>query len=342
MDGDLYFVCWDKDLIPGADFPPLDYARIEGTAVPAGASAPLETRSGVVTITEIADFFVDYIKNDNLGQIANAHVVFADLSSQGAACSECVQLAKLHSTAVDFAKTGVPAVIPRSLFTSKIPSFIHNDKKTTYESEKVLGHIDRLCNAQRLHRYPRKEQTGPLLHQPDLVVDKSLLYPGFEAFVQEAEYLLVDYNAELWKIMQTHLVKDEMEALSGCVSKQGSHKFSGKGREDALQRLKRAVQTLRSSFRDLFWEEWASDLTALLPLAPPLRYTYLTEAVLQAVGVCVLQKASAWYYVTYMQSTDHHYSYQPLISFPFVIFDVLGQVKKNHTAAKAALPKGAL
>ena len=51
--------------------------------------------------------------NDNLGMIANAHLVYADLSLAGAKCSECLQLAELHSMAVDFAKSGVPAVMPR-------------------------------------------------------------------------------------------------------------------------------------------------------------------------------------------------------------------------------------
>lgn len=59
------------------------------------------------------DFFLNYIRNDNLGVIANAHLVFADLSEDGARCKECLQLAALHSKAVDFPKTGVPAEVPK-------------------------------------------------------------------------------------------------------------------------------------------------------------------------------------------------------------------------------------
>lgn len=51
--------------------------------------------------------------NDNLGMIANAHIAWADQSTEGARSSECIQLAELHSTAVDFCKSGVPAEFPR-------------------------------------------------------------------------------------------------------------------------------------------------------------------------------------------------------------------------------------
>lgn len=41
--------------------------------------------------------------------IANAHLAWADKSPIGARCEECFKLAELHSTAVDFCKSGVPA-----------------------------------------------------------------------------------------------------------------------------------------------------------------------------------------------------------------------------------------
>ena len=57
-----------------------------------------------VTVEHIKDFFVNHAINYNLGQIANAWLVHADL--QGAGCAPCLALAQLHSRAVDFSKTG--------------------------------------------------------------------------------------------------------------------------------------------------------------------------------------------------------------------------------------------
>jgi RNA-dependent RNA polymerase len=57
-----------------------------------------------VTVEHITDFFVKHAINNNLGQIANAWLIHADM--KGAGCQECLDLAQLHSRAVDFPKTG--------------------------------------------------------------------------------------------------------------------------------------------------------------------------------------------------------------------------------------------
>lgn len=53
-----------------------------------------------VQISDIHDFFVEYIENDNLGLIANAHLVRADQSDDGVSDPMCMKLAQLHSHAV--------------------------------------------------------------------------------------------------------------------------------------------------------------------------------------------------------------------------------------------------
>jgi len=64
---------------------------------------------------EVEEYFTNYIVNESLGIIANAHVVFADKEFLRAESLPCIQLAKLFSVAVDFPKTGVPAQIPHEL-----------------------------------------------------------------------------------------------------------------------------------------------------------------------------------------------------------------------------------
>lgn len=49
---------------------------------------------------------VDYMKGDNLGLIATSHKIHADLSVKGVLSQKCIELAQLHSIAVDFPKTG--------------------------------------------------------------------------------------------------------------------------------------------------------------------------------------------------------------------------------------------
>jgi RNA-dependent RNA polymerase len=56
--------------------------------------------------------------NDKLGTVANSFKVWAD--KVGPHAPECLQLAKLHSDAVDFAKSGVPVRIPKESVRFKI------------------------------------------------------------------------------------------------------------------------------------------------------------------------------------------------------------------------------
>jgi RNA-dependent RNA polymerase len=52
--------------------------------------------------------------------------------------SPCIELAKLFSIAVDFPKTGVPAVIPHNLHVKEYPDFMEKPDKPTYESYNVI------------------------------------------------------------------------------------------------------------------------------------------------------------------------------------------------------------
>ncbi|PHH87352.1 hypothetical protein CDD83_8988 [Cordyceps sp. RAO-2017] len=127
LDGDDYFVIWDPNLIPREwNYSPMEY------------SAPKPKKiSRDVNIDDVRDFFVEYMKSDVLGQIAHAHVAYAD--SQGPKSQRCVQLAGLHSEAVDFPKTGKPAEIGSKLQPERWPHFM--EKRRWYESKRALGVI---------------------------------------------------------------------------------------------------------------------------------------------------------------------------------------------------------
>jgi len=96
LDGDLYNIIYDCNLIP------------ENTEKPASYSAARPMDIGrAVTVDDMTRFFVDFMQNDQLGRIATLHQVLAD-DDLGTRSADCLELASLHSTAVDFSKTGVP------------------------------------------------------------------------------------------------------------------------------------------------------------------------------------------------------------------------------------------
>jgi hypothetical protein len=97
LDGDIYNIIWDEEAIPERYFDPADYPRV--------TPQPLDRQ---VNSQDIADFFIDFMRTDILGMIATRHVILADYHPEGTTHPDCIELAELHSTAVDFSKTGIP------------------------------------------------------------------------------------------------------------------------------------------------------------------------------------------------------------------------------------------
>jgi hypothetical protein len=97
LDGDLYNIIWDPEAAPERVFAPADYPRVD----------PVDIKREV-SKNDMAEFFVDFMQSDRLGVIATKHMILADQMELGTSHSDCKKLAELHSTAVDFSKTGVP------------------------------------------------------------------------------------------------------------------------------------------------------------------------------------------------------------------------------------------
>ncbi|KAL8770253.1 MAG: hypothetical protein Q9194_005219 [Teloschistes cf. exilis] len=97
LDGDLYNIIYDDSLMPTKTTEPADYPTV--TPIDIGRE---------VARSDITDFFVQFMETDQLGRIATLHQTLADRSPDGVFNPECILLAEMHSTAVDFSKTGIP------------------------------------------------------------------------------------------------------------------------------------------------------------------------------------------------------------------------------------------
>ena len=73
LDGDKYFVTWyEKLLPPKGNVDPMDFTSPEKKVL----LRPVE-------VSDMIQFVAEYIKNDQLGIIANAHLVHADHEKEG-------------------------------------------------------------------------------------------------------------------------------------------------------------------------------------------------------------------------------------------------------------------
>lgn len=97
LDGDLFNIIYDQRIQLRRIATPADYPRVPGVVL-----------DRPVTIDDIQDFFITFMQQDQLGRIATTHKVLADCRPEGTFNTECLTLAQLHSTAVDFSKTGTP------------------------------------------------------------------------------------------------------------------------------------------------------------------------------------------------------------------------------------------
>jgi RNA-dependent RNA polymerase len=148
LDGDIYFVIWNKTLIPNRAAPPLNYTPPD---------PPSEVPGGVVTVDHIVESFLNYMQNDQLGRIANGHLAVADSQAELASHTICEDLVMLHSTAVDFPKTGVPVSaqkVTELLKGVEYPEYMHGTRK----SETVIGDISKSAKQKSVEEAKRAEE----------------------------------------------------------------------------------------------------------------------------------------------------------------------------------------
>lgn len=107
LDGDLFNIIYDDRFRLRKLAKPADYPRVPGTIL-----------DRPVTIEDIKDFFITFMRQDQLGRIATTHKILADREAMGTFDPKCLTLAELHSTAVDFSKTGTPVGL--SCYVNKI------------------------------------------------------------------------------------------------------------------------------------------------------------------------------------------------------------------------------
>ncbi|KAF3432100.1 hypothetical protein FNV43_RR26839 [Rhamnella rubrinervis] len=302
LDGDMYFVCWDSDLIPSQQFNPMDYTP-----------APIKELNRKVTMKEVVEYFTDYILSDNLGIIANAHTVFADKDPKKAMSDSCLELAKLFSIAVDSPKTGVPAKLPGRLRIKEYPDFMEKPDKPTYESKSVIGKLFRQVKGVEVYQHSIRTIRSFTLEVAEKYYDRDMEVDGFKDHIEDAISYKTEYDYELGNLMDYYGIKTEAELLCGKVI--SASKYFDRKRNS--RSLKHAVESLREKVRT-----WFNDGDK--ECGPTDNST---------IDHGVRAKASAWYHVTYHprfwgfynegMNRDH------FLSFPWCVHDKIIMIKSS-------------
>lgn len=223
LDGDLFFVTWDSDLTDFQQRTPMNFL-----------SEKIPDKE--VTLLAISEFFLQYMTSDVLGRVANTHLALATMSPEKADNKRCLDLAHLHSIAVDFAKTGEkvePSSIPP---VTDWPDFMKVKHYPSWDSSSTaIG---------KLWRDSENIEAGEDYQDfCDL--------PEYSGELEEVRRLLVEYREEIEGVMNIYGIGSEVEVITGEIvnfAKHFKNQNKYKRREETRHKLTLIVKELKKRF----------------------------------------------------------------------------------------------
>ncbi|KAI2472322.1 RdRP-domain-containing protein [Annulohypoxylon bovei var. microspora] len=226
LDGDDFFVVWDPELIPPEwNYPPMEQDVLKPKALKRD-----------VRQADLISFFVQYMKNDSLSTIAHSHLAKCDTFSEGPKDPQCIELARLHSKAVDYPKTGQEAHLKPSMRPRRYPHFMEKPPNKTYHSKKILG---------RLYDRVAKVNFKPKL---DGAFDQRILrrYAMKDDTLKAVRMIKRQHDKAMKQIMNQHDIETEFEAWSTFVL--------SKPRVGSEYRRQEIMEPVMTSHRERFRE----------------------------------------------------------------------------------------
>ena len=201
LDGDDYFVFYDKDLIPENTIAPLSYdskpAKID--------------KIEPYTINDVISYYAEYINYNNLGLISDAHSAFCDKEKDGAKSETSEELAKKFSRAVDAPKTGDKVELKDSENPKEFPHFMEKNKNKSYHSKKILGKLydqsKNMISLRNNEKYSNSLKSS--------FYDDDLKLNGWENFAFLSLIYYREYFNEMLSMLKKNEISGETVLLTG-------------------------------------------------------------------------------------------------------------------------------
>ena len=308
LDGDDFVVIWDQDIIPRN-------WHEEASNFPAATAQKVDHEP---TVDEITSFFVQFMQNDSLGRIAIAHLATADRYRDGVRDPRCTALAELHSRAVDYNKSGQPAVMPPNLRPRERPHFLGSKTGKTYKSITVLGKL-----------YDRVELVDFTPDYESSFSEKILAaYTLDEDLLHAAKDIKARYDEAIRRIMSQHDIETDCEVWSTFVMKHASTSGDFKFHET----IGNAAGALKETFREeCYAQAGGRDYDEIAPFAAAM-YKVTQMEVAKA-----LEETKQMVFMDGSERPVRIKSKQtmPLMSFPWLFPTVLGRIASGALGGTA-------
>ena len=224
---------------------------------------------------QLVQYMIYHAKNDNLGWIATLWLDYACRS--GADCENCLELAGLHSIAVDFPKSGIPATVPKELIIPRSVSRAHWRELSDREAYHDLGVIGQLYDQvaktelrlKHIALVGRKyDKHGQVMcyasglseklegiYRPEIasklglnISENSSADSDLLRFAGEQRR---DYDNRVFALMNKYKLYSEGEILTGLMRKY--HRLNKRRRHDVSEEVRRCSRELRKAFRVSFF-----------------------------------------------------------------------------------------
>ncbi|KAH7944548.1 hypothetical protein HPB52_021365 [Rhipicephalus sanguineus] len=300
LDGDEYVVIWEKCLFfPGANRTPMNFS--DRNPEPHGKQ---------ITIEDMIQFLCNYIKNDSIGILSNAHLAWADQEKEGIHSQKCLAIAEKISICLDFAKNGKTAFLRREERPMLYPDFMEKGShKTTYRSDRALGVLYRTCRS-------LEAAVGRLGHRHvDPGRCQALAVPGWEEYRESATQALTDYNTNLRRILNQYGIGSEGEVMACMVNTFDTYHNAQSDKLNMEDLVEKMVKFLTVTTRDVFYED----------ILKEMQDGGISDQ--EELRRRKLRRASAWYMVTYEHSEENSF-----FSFPWCIADLLIEILRSADA----------
>jgi hypothetical protein len=225
-----------------------------------------------------------------------------------------IELAKLHSKAVDYVKTGVPAIVEKTLLPQQgYPHFMEKRGKRTYRSTKVLGQLyDKVHHVNFRPNY-------------EMPFDDRILkrYQLDNDVLKKARGIKSQYDAAMRRIMGQMEIRTEFEILSTFVMSKPKVGTAYKLHEI----VRREADALKTQFKDICINEagGSRDYKQLAPFVAAMYQVTAEEvriALHEARTPHILKNGSQGLRQIKPES-------MPLISFPWLFDGILGRIAKD-------------
>jgi hypothetical protein len=214
-----------------------------------------------------------------------------------------LRLAGLHSHAVDYPKSGIPAIMSKNLAPKIWPHFMERKQKKSYNSTGILG---------QLYDMVEREDFAPK-------VVTAFDYRILNAFdlkddmLEQARALKVEYDASMKRIMARHAIKTEFEVWSAFVMSHNQEKKDYTFAEE----LGILSQSIKDKFQKLCIEAAGGKQFEKLGRFVAAIYTVTAQE---------FEKSQMLVDESWITSDQ-----MPLISFPWIFDRELGRIATGHS-----------